>query len=636
MFEEQPPRWWLLDRRGLSLRWKLVQLMPAASQSLTVAVVAVVVAGAIVAPLIMVFVGRAVSQVGPAVHAGSGSHAASELFASLVVVGILVALQQANGPLLIHFSDQIGMRAKSFVLRRLLAAHLAPASLAHLEDPNLKDLVERAQQPGGTEIRRGLQAFIMRWSTRLGGAGGLVLLALFQWWAGVAMLAAVIYAAHRARIAHVEISRHVFRQSPTFRHSNYLRDLLLRPGAEKETRVFGLSRWIIGRFSDEWRAAMVPVWERRQRSLVDTAAAVGPVIVVVAGIASVAMHDAIDGSIGAGELVVVLQAMVANLAAIAVTSRDTLVELGVTTLETVEALEAAVVRGPLTMPGRRPANGLPQHEIRFEGVRFSYPGSGQEVLSGVDLLIPAGQSLAIVGANGAGKTTLIKLLLRLYDPTAGVISVDGTGLEEFEPRSWQQRGAAVFQDFLHYPWSAADNVALRPRADGDASTLEHTLEHTTFERAALERTTLERTTLERAARRAGALSIIESLPEGWETVLSRAFGGVDLSGGEWQRVALARALYAGDRGAGILVLDEPTAHLDVRQEAQFYERFLDVTSGLTTIIVSHRFSTVRRANRIVVLERGRVIESGDHDQLVALNGRYAAMFSLQADRYADE
>ena len=192
-------------------------------------------------------------------------------------------------------------------------------------------------------------------------------------------------------------------------------------------------------------------------------------------------------------------------------------------------------------------------------MRFSYPGSGQEVLSGVDLLIPAGQSLAIVGANGAGKTTLIKLLLRLYDPTAGVISVDGTALEEFEPRSWQQRGAAVFQDFLRYPWSAADNVALRHRAEGEGkgkgkgkgSILEHSaLDPTALDPTALDPAALERAALERAARRAGALSIVESLPEGWETVLSRAFGGVDLSGGEWQRVALARALYAGDRGAG--------------------------------------------------------------------------------------
>jgi ATP-binding cassette subfamily B protein len=277
-------------------------------------------------------------------------------------------------------------------------------------------------------------------------------------------------------------------------------------------------------------------------------------------------------------------------------------------------IERAVASDPrLNLPGGRPANGLPRREIRFEALSFRYPDRAVDVFSELDLTIPAGRSLAIVGDNGAGKTTLIKLLARLYEPTSGRLTVDGVGLDEYDPRSWQRRIAAIFQDFVRYPLSAADNVGL----------------------GAIERLE-DRAMLVDAARRAGALDLIERLPRGWETVLSRQFtDGADLSGGEWQRVALARALFAATGGAGVLVLDEPTAHLDVRAEAEFYDRFFDLTHGLTTIVISHRFSTVRRADRIVVLDQGRVVEDGTHDGLIAAGGRYATMFRLQAARFVD-
>jgi ATP-binding cassette subfamily B protein len=273
--------------------------------------------------------------------------------------------------------------------------------------------------------------------------------------------------------------------------------------------------------------------------------------------------------------------------------------------------------------GRRP-DAAPVEAIRFEGVSFRYTGQSADVLSGLDLEIPAGRSLAIVGANGAGKTTLIKLLCRLYDPTDGRISVDRVDLSDVDPTAWQRRVAAIFQDFVQYHLSARENVALgAPELAADEARL----------RA--------------AAEKAGALDLIESLPRGWDTVLSRQYtGGVDLSGGQWQRVALARALFAveaasrerapGAAGARVLILDEPTANLDVRAEAARYDRFLDITASLTTILISHRFSTVRRADRIVVLEGGRVVEDGSHDQLIALDGRYATMFRLQAARFADD
>jgi ABC-type multidrug transport system fused ATPase/permease subunit len=224
------------------------------------------------------------------------------------------------------------------------------------------------------------------------------------------------------------------------------------------------------------------------------------------------------------------------------------------------------------------------------------------VLERLDLTVPAGSSLAIVGQNGAGKTTLAKLMCRLYDPQSGTIEVDGIDLREFDIASWRARLAVVFQDFIRFELPMRDNVAPSGAPDDDVL-------------AALES--------------AGAAGLA-----GLDTVLARGYeGGTDLSGGQWQRVALARALCAVRRGAGVVLLDEPTAQLDVRGEAEIFQRLLAATRRCTTILISHRFSTVRHADRICVLERGRVIELGTHDELMARGGRYRTMFDLQAQRF---
>jgi ATP-binding cassette subfamily B protein len=265
------------------------------------------------------------------------------------------------------------------------------------------------------------------------------------------------------------------------------------------------------------------------------------------------------------------------------------------------------------LQGAGDPSGLPRREIRFESVRFAYPGSDHDVFSALDLAIAANRSTAIVGANGAGKTTLVKLLARLHEPTAGRITADGDDIASLQADAWQRRLAVVFQDFARYPLSAADNVGFGA------------VEHAHDSRGILA-----------AAERAGARTFIETLPESWETTLSREFtGGADLSGGQWQRVALARALFAARHGASVLVLDEPTSWMDVRGEAEFFERFLEITAGLTTIIISHRFSTVRLADDICVLDEGRLVEHGSHDELVAAAGRYARMFTMQASRFVE-
>jgi ABC-type multidrug transport system fused ATPase/permease subunit len=266
--------------------------------------------------------------------------------------------------------------------------------------------------------------------------------------------------------------------------------------------------------------------------------------------------------------------------------------------------------------GTRPADGLPARELRFRDVSFAYPaaapGSGEVVLAHFNLPIPAGTSLAIVGQNGAGKTTLAKLLCRLYDPQGGAIEVDGVDLRELDVDTWRSRVTAVFQDFIRFEAPLRDNVA--PLRIGEARPGDDALREVLAAAGARELASLD-------------------------TVLAKGYaGGTDLSGGQWQRVALARALAAVQRGAGLVLLDEPTAQLDVRGEAEIFGRLLAATRQCTTILISHRFSTVRQADRICVVEHGRVVELGSHDELMAQGGRYRTMFDLQAQRFqeADE
>src|SRR5205085_1938323 len=244
-------------------------------------------------------------------------------------------------------------------------------------------------------------------------------------------------------------------------------------------------------------------------------------------------------------------------------------------------------------------------EIRFRNVTFAYPTSNAPVLAGFDLTIPAGSSLAIVGQNGAGKTTLAKLLCRLYDPQEGAIEVDSVDLRTLDIEGWRSRLTAVFQDFIRFELPLRDNVAPAGAPDD----------------------VIQASLVEAGA--AGLASL--------DTILARGYpGGTDLSGGQWQRIALARALSAVRLGAGLVLLDEPTAQLDVRGEAEIFDRILQATRHTTTILISHRFSTVRHADRICVLEHGKVMELGSHEELMALGGRYRTMFDLQASRFGDE
>ncbi len=277
-------------------------------------------------------------------------------------------------------------------------------------------------------------------------------------------------------------------------------------------------------------------------------------------------------------------------------------------------LDPQSVQGALRPPRTVPAPKLPRPiraGIEFENVWFRYPASGEDaawILKDVSFHVPAGAKMALVGQNGAGKTTIVKLLARLYDPTKGRVLLDGKDLRDYDLPDFRSSVSVVFQDFYRYDISAADNVGLgRVEAIG------------------------ERPLVEAAAQQAGADDIIAGLPKGYETILGKTFDeGVDLSGGEWQHLAIARAFMS---DAQLLILDEPTAAVDALRENRLYQQLEDVAKSKTVVFISHRFSTVRMADTIVVVDNGRCIERGSHEELMAQKGKYATMFSTQAARY---
>jgi ATP-binding cassette subfamily B protein len=250
-------------------------------------------------------------------------------------------------------------------------------------------------------------------------------------------------------------------------------------------------------------------------------------------------------------------------------------------------------------------------EITFDSVSFAYPGAEGNALTDLSFTARPGETIAVVGRNGAGKTTLFKLICRLYDPTGGRILIDGVDIRDLEPDELRAQIGGMFQDYVTYQATAAENIGL-----GHLPALN------------------DRPAIETAATRGGADELIETLPEGYDTALGKWFdAGVNLSGGEWQKVALARAFM---RDTRILLLDEPTSALDAQAEYDLFERLRALTAGRTAIYISHRFSTVRRADRILFLEHGRLVEQGTHEELMKLDGRYARLFKLQASAYTGE
>ena len=540
--------------------------------------------------------------------------AKASLVEPLAFAGGVFLLLQILSPIHQAISANLGYRTSAWLYDRLTEACVRPHGIGHLEDASLAaDLtVAREFDRGmtGPPLSVSMDFIASGLITLVTGFASAIVVSAWHWWAGLLLAAAWLSTHYLLRESGVWRDRNTPEVQAAQRDAEYAYRLAVDPPAAKELRLFGLADWTLGRFTarrTRLHELQYAATRMRQRPLA------GAILIVTVANVTVfwlIAQAALAHQIGLGQAVTFLQSAV-GVSAIAFGGLNWALDGAAAPVVAVARLQSAAAEVGALPSGARKAGRSPEREIRFRDVSFAYPG-GAPVLDHFDLTIPAGASLAIVGQNGAGKTTLAKLLCRLYDPQGGAIEVDGVDLRELDIDAWRARVTAVFQDFTRFEASLRDNVA--PRRLGDAAPDDGALGEVL------------------AAAGAGELASLD-------TVLAKGYtGGTDLSGGQWQRVALARALAAVRRGAGVVLLDEPTAQLDVRGEAEIFGRLLAATRQCTTILISHRFSTVRQADRICVVEHGRVVELGAHDELMALGGRYRTMFDLQAQRFqeADE
>jgi ABC-type multidrug transport system fused ATPase/permease subunit len=584
----------LIERK----EWTFFAVLPKADRSLAIAWWTALLLRGILPAAFAVAMGALVG----AVQRGSS------LVIPLAYVSLIFVLLQVLSPIHHALSANLGDRAAAWLYDQLTEACVRPPGMAHLEDPTLvSDLtVARDFDLGmtGPPLSISMDFIASGMVEMVGGIASAVILAGYAWWAPIVLAGAWIATHWLLRESAVWRDRNTDEVRSAQRDSDYAYRLAVDPPASKELRLFGLAGWTIDRFIARrirLHELQYAATRLRERPVIWSVLLVVAANIVVFWLVS---SDAFAGRITLGEVTTYVQSAI-GVSMIAFGGFSWALDGAAAPVAAVMRLKPVMRPAGELHSGARRAEGRPAHEIRLRDVTFAYPASsdsGARVLEHFDLTIPAGSSLAIVGQNGAGKTTIAKLLCRLYDPQAGAIEVDGTDIREFDLASWRSRVTAVFQDFIRLELPLRDNVAPAGAPDD-----------------------VVRTALESA----GANNLAEL-----DTVLARGYtGGTDLSGGQWQRVALARALAAVKLGAGVVLLDEPTAQLDVRGEAEIFDRLLDATRQCTTVLISHRFSTVRHADRICVLEHGRVIELGTHDELMALGGRYRTMFDLQAQRF---
>lgn len=574
-------------------------LVWASSRAATVALFALTIAAALL-PLGVAWVGKTIVD---AVVAADRAVALRQVLLELGLVAVLATVMRGLGLVRSLLGARLAVDINVMILEKALGLELA-----HFEDPEFYDQLTRARREASSRPVSLVTGAFQLVQNALTLAGYIALLVGFS---GLAVLA-LAFAAIPATVAELRFSGEAFRlrnwRAPETRRLNYLEYVLANDAHAKEVKSFGLGRALLARFR-----ALAETFYQEDRALSWRRAGWGHALSLVGTGAFYACYAVIalaavkgDITLGTMTLYVVAfrqgqAAFQAVLGALGTLWEDSLymtnlfkfLGIPVTPLPTMSASpEAPAERG-----------------IRFDGVGFRYPGQDAWALRGVSLFIPQGESLALVGHNGAGKTTFIKLLTRLYDPTEGRVLLDGVDLRAWDPERLRGRIGAIFQDFSRYQLPVRDNVGFGSVADaGDTERVMRALDQ------------------------AGGTGVLTGLPEGLETQLGRWFhGGTEISGGQWQKVAIARAFMR--EQADILVLDEPTAALDAVAEHAVFERFRTLTAGRTSILISHRFPTVRMADRIVVLEGGAVVEEGTHAELVAAGDRYAQLFTLQARGY---
>jgi ATP-binding cassette subfamily B protein len=589
------------SRHALRLVWTTNRALSIALGLLTLAAgtlpAAVAWVGALIVDAVVAAIGAA-----PGAREPLTGHALLLVAAEAGLVAALAGCQRGISLCQSLFRAQLGQRVNAMILEKALTLELA-----HFEDSEFYDKLTRARREASS---RPLSLVMRTFGLAQNGISlasyGTILAHFSPWAVFVLVLAGLPSFLAEARFSGAAFRLFLWR-SPETRMQHYLETVLAREDHAKEVKLFGVGPLFLGRYRDifgklyrEDRDLMV----RRDGwgfllGLVATATLYGAYAwIAVATIA---------GRITLGQMTMYVMlfrqgqsAVSASLAAIGGMYED---NLYLATLYEYLDTPVEAPRGTLAA-GPKPRDG-----IRFVDVGFEYPGSERPVLRDVNLHVRAGESLALVGENGSGKTTLIKLLTRLYQPTRGHITLDGMDLRDWDETALRQRIGVIFQDFVRYQLSVGENIGA-----GDVRHLE------------------DEARWREAAEKGMAAPIIEELPEKYQTPLGKWFNqGRDLSGGEWQKVALSRAFMRSE--ADILVLDEPTAAMDAAAEATVFEHFRSLTKGRIAILISHRFSTVRMADQIVVLQEGRIAEHGSHEELLRANGHYARLFELQARGY---
>jgi ATP-binding cassette subfamily B protein len=583
---------------------RALELVLSTSLPLTVALgVLTLIAGAL--PAGVAYIGSLlVDAVVAAMRAGgAGSHRVIDL---VVLEGVLVAsIAAAQRGLSLCQSllrAQLGQRVNVMILEKALTLELQ-----HFEDSEFYDKLTRARREASSRPL----SLVMRTFGLVQNGISLVsygtLLAHFSPWA----VAVLLLAGLPAFVAEAKFSGDAFRlfrwRSPETRMQTYLEAVIGREDHAKEVKLYGLGPRLLGRYREIFERLY-----REDRALTIRRDMWGFGLGLIGTLALYGAYcwialSTVRGAITLGQMTMYLMlfrqgqaAVSAGLSAIGGMYED---NLYLSTL--YEYLETEI---PVPA-GTAPRGPQPQDGIRFEDVTFEYPGATEPALEHIDLHLRPGSSLALVGENGSGKTTLIKLLTRLYRPTSGRIFLDGLDLNEWDERALRERIGVIFQDFARYQMLVGENVGA-----GDEPYFE------------------DEARWRDAAVKGRASDFIDTLPAGYHTQLGKWFrDGRELSGGQWQKIALSRAFMR--IRADVLVLDEPTASMDARAEAEVFEHFRLLARDRITILISHRFSTVRMADEIAVLDRGRIIERGSHDELMRLNGRYAHLFALQARGY---
>jgi len=527
------------------------------------------------------------------------------IYLSLELILFLLATGMNHARRLIQqlIQLQLANRIRGEIIEKALTL-----DLAFFEHPEFYDRLQNARREGGykpMELVNDTFQIVQNTITLISFA---LLLLHFSPWLVVTLLATSV----PAFIAETRFSEQGFRlltrRAPETRQVNYLARLLTEDSAAKEIKLFNLGKTLFARYM-----TLFEKFFKEDRSLARRRAVVGFGLGLIATLgfygayAWIVWHT-VQGKISLGDMTLYLSifrqgqsTFQAILSAVGSIYEN---NLFMANFSEYLALEPQMS----TTGGHQPLPAPLRGGIEFRGVGFRYPENGKWALRDIDLTIRPGDKIALVGPNGAGKTTLIKLLSRLYDPTEGVILIDGIDIRTLDPLELRQRIGVIFQDFVRYHLPARENIGF-----GQIEAA-HEMEK-----------------IIAAARRSGADAVVENLPEGYQTILGRWFhGGHELSLGQWQKIALARAFM---RDAEILVLDEPTASLDAETEYEIFRHFQELTEGKIAILISHRFSTVRMADRIVVIQEGRIVEIGSHQELLDQQGIYARLFSMQAEGY---